>query len=274
MPKTVTPKTSSPIAPEPAAKKPWWRHTWAVVSAAVGVIGAITGVISIVPFVFRDATTLDSLVVSVESVESDFAPTFAVPLTAAWAQFPVSASACDAAQLAWLDSNGTVLEERFLVSVANSAKEGAMMSLKDFRGDGEVVPAPPETVAVTCDQTGGGTSNLRAASLDPASGRTAVYVQPDPTLPDNPLVFNLAPGENGQFAITLRSSADFRGSIVFVEALGTELREVTLPIGDVDLPGTAPIRFTVEGGSLSCVAVENCTPSDVLAQLRIAAGLT
>jgi hypothetical protein len=257
------------VAPE---KKPWWRHTWAIVSAAVGVIGAVTGVISIWPLLFANTTTLDSLTVTAESIESDLAPTFAVPLTADWSSFPASSSVCDATQLAWLEANGIRLEERFLVSVANAAKEGAMMSLKNFTGVGDVVAGPPTNVAVTCDQTGGGTSNLRAARLDPATGRTAVYVQPDPSLPDNPLVFNLAPGENGQFAITLESSADFSGTIVFIEALGTETREVTLPIGDVVLPGTAPIRFTVKDGGLACVAVEDCVPADILTTLKAAAG--
>jgi hypothetical protein len=254
-------------------KKPWWRHTWAGVSAAVAVIGAITGVITIWPLIFANNTTLDSLTVSAESIESDPAPSFAVPLTADWESFPASASVCDAAQLAWLEANGTRLEERFLVSVANSASGGPMMSLKDFHGLGDVVAAPPTNVAVTCDQTGGGPSSLRSAKLDPATGLTAVYVQPDPTLPDNPLVFNLAPGENGQFAITLQSSADFSGAIVFVEALGTQTREVTLPIGDVNLPGTAAIRFTVTGGNLACLGLESCVPDEVLATLKTAAGL-
>jgi len=253
-------------------KKPWWRHTWAAVSALVAVVGAITGIVSILPLIFRDATTLDSLTISAESIESDLSPTFAVPLTADWSSFPASSSVCDATQLSWLESNGMRLEERFLISVANAAKEGAMMSLKNFTGIGEVVAGPPTNVAVTCDQTGGGTSNLRAAQLDPATGRTAVYVQSDPSLPDNPLVFNLAPGENGQFAITLESSADFSGTIVFIEALGTETREVTLPIGEVALPGTAPIRFTVKDGGLACVAVEDCVPADILTGLKAAAG--
>lgn len=255
-----------PEAEETAAKKPWWQHTWAIISAAVAIIGAVTGVIGVWPLIFRDATTLDSLEISVESADSDLAPVFAVPVGAAWETFPTSASVCDAQQLAWLEQNGTRLAERYLVSVANSAHEGAMMSLKDFHGVGEVVAGPPTHVAVLCDQTGAGASNIRAAALDPGSGGNAVFQQPDPSLPDNPLVFNLAPGENGQFALSVRSTAAFSGTIVFVTALGTESREAELPVGTLDLPGIAGIGFVIADGALAC-DIPDCTPADVLAAL-------
>lgn len=257
---------------ETATKKPWWTRTWAIVSAIVGILGTVTGVIGVWPLIFRDATTLDSLTIEVESAESPFSSMFAVPATAPWESFPTSSSFCDPAQRSWLETHGVLLERRFLVSVANTAQEGAMLSLKDFRGSGDVASTPPTHIAVVCDETGGGESGIRSALVDPASGRTAVYVQPDPTLPDNPLVFNLAPGENGQFALLVESSADFSGGIVFTEALGGATREVLLPLGgDLEQPGVAPIRFAVVDGDLACVGVEGCVPDDVIRALSGAA---
>jgi hypothetical protein len=254
-------------APEP---KPWWRRTWALASAAIGIIGAVTGVVGVVPLLFRDATTLDSLTVSAATAESELAPVFAVPVTADWAAFPTSDAACDAAQLAWLQAEGTALTQRYLISVANVAAEGAMLSLKDFRGSGEAAAVPVSHIAVICDRTGAGESGIRTALLDPATGRTAVYVQPNPDLPDNPLVFNLAPGENGQFALLVRSSADFSGRLVFTAALGAQTREVELPIDGGDIIGTGATRFTVVDGRLACVGDAPCVPQDVVAALLAA----
>ena len=234
----------------------------------------MTGVVGVLPILFRNATTLDTFTVTVEAAEAQRVAVFAVPITAAWTTFPTSQGVCDDGQLAWLDEHGTRLVERFLVSVSNTADQGAMLSLKDFRGQGEAGAPVPTHIAVTCDQAGAGASNLRSASIDPSSGRVGVYVvESDPAAPPSPLVFNLAPGENGQFALSIRSSADFVGSIVFTEALGDESRLVTLPLGgDLDVPGTAPIRFTVKGGELACASVEDCSPADTIAALLRAAG--
>jgi hypothetical protein len=246
------------------------------VSAIVAVVGAVTGIVSIVPLVFRNATTLDSLTVAVQPAESQRVAVFAVPITAAWDTFPVSESVCDAPQLAWLEANGSRLAERFLVSVSNTADDGAMLSLKDFRGEGEVSVPNPLHVAVTCDQAGAGASNLRSALIDPATGGIGVYVAPEPNAPVNPLVFNLAPGENGQFALNVRSSADFSGTIVFTEALGDDSRVVSLPIdGGVNAPGTAATRLTVRDGRLACeAALADCTAANTIAALLRAAGLS
>lgn len=270
------PAPRDPTTPAPSrTSRPWWQRTWAIVSAIVAVVGAVTGIVSIVPLVFRNATTLDSLTVAVEPAESQRVAVFAVPITAAWETFPVSESVCDEQQLAWLETNGTRLAEQVLVSVSNTADDGAMLSLKDFRGEGTANEPDPIHVAVTCDQAGAGASNLRSALIDPATGRIGVYISTDPAEPVSPLVFNLAPGENGQFALNIRSSADFAGTIVFTEALGDDTRVVSLPIeGGLNVPGTAATRFTVQDGQLVCEAVADCTPADTIAGLLRAAGLS
>lgn len=272
-PPAATPDLQPPTAS--ATSRPWWQRTWAMVSAIVAVLGAVTGVIGIWPLVFRNATTLDSLTVAVEPAESPRVTVFAVPITAAWNTFPTSESVCDPGQLAWLEANGARLTERFLVSVSNTADDGAMLSLKDFRGQGDASAPDPMHVAVTCDEAGAGASNLRSALIDPATDRIGVYVAPDPAQPVSPLVFNLAPGENGQFALNIRSSGDFAGTIVFTEALGDDVRLVTLPIDrDLDVPGTATTRFAVVDGRLACEAVADCTPTDTIAALLRASGLS
>lgn len=257
--------TSKRAVPEPR-NKPWWQQTWAIASAIVAVVGAVTGVIGVWPLIFRDATTLDSLEVSVEPADSPLAPVYAIPVDVDWSTFPTSSSVCDADQLRWLTANGEVLAERFLVSVANSAKEGALLSLKEFHGVGEVVPGPPTHIAVVCDQTGAGASNLRSARIDPGSGSLAAYQQNDPSLPDDPLVFTLAPGENGQFVLFVRSSAAFTGHLAFLAALGTDTRQVELPTGQLELPALAPVAFVVRDGLLAC-EIPDCDAATVIAGL-------
>jgi hypothetical protein len=240
-----------------------------VISAAIGVIGAVTGVVSILPIVLRDASSVDSLVATVEPIESPLTHLFALPANADWESFPTSVEGCDTDQFDWLAERGTELHERYLLEVANSAKEGAMIALKDFRGEGEVSAAGEQLISVLCDQSGV-TSQLRAASLDPASGEPARYVQNNPNVPDNPLVYTLEPGETGQIALSLRSAFDFSGEVVVTVALGTEKKDVVLPFGDtLTVAGVSqdPARFTVRGGVLSCIADEECVVEDVIARI-------
>jgi hypothetical protein len=240
-----------------------------VASAIIGVVGAVTGLVSILPIVFRDASSLDSLTVSVEPIESAAVQLFAVPLGAPWESFPVAEDVCSDDQLAWLHEHGAPMRERYLLEVTNTAKEGAMLSLKDFRGEGESGSPTEVSVAVLCDQSGV-PSQLRAASLDPSSGGSAKYEQNNPNIPDNPLVYNLAPGETGQIAFSVRSTQDFVGQIVVTVSLGADERDTVLPFGDeLVVPGVAaaPARFTVTDGRLDCVLDPGCVPLDVLARL-------
>ncbi|MFD5224180.1 hypothetical protein ACFWHT_01025 [Microbacterium sp. NPDC058342] len=268
----LAPVTASQTLPS-ESPKPWWQRAWAVLGAVVGIVGAVTGVISIVPLLVRDVTTPDSLAVTAESADAELAPVFAVPIGADWSDFPTSSGACSQEQQAWLDDVGTRLTERFMVSVGNRASEGATLSLKDFRGQGETASTSSEAVAVVCDRGGTGGSSMRAARVDPASGRTAVYAQADPSLPDNPLVFNLAPGESGDFALLVQSSADFTGDLVFTVSVGSESWTAVLPVdGGVSVPGLAAQRFTISEGGLACVGTEPCDPHEVLQDLMLASG--
>lgn len=273
-PTPVAPVPEAPAVAAPAApKKHWWQHAWAIFGVAVGVVGAITGVISIVPILVRDATDPESLTVSVEPADSEFAPAFAVPLLADWSSFPGATQGCSPEQLAWLEAIGTPLHERYLVTVGNSAQEGATMSLAKFRGEGETGD-PATAVVVVCDRTGAGSGAMRAARLDPATGAGAVYAQADPSLPTNPLVFNLAPGESGEFALLVQSSAGFTGDLVFTASVGEQTWQEVLPVeGGLDVPGVAEQRLAVVDGALVCVGDAECDPSAVLSELAIAAGI-
>jgi|GEM_PF-1643366 len=262
-----------PVSVQEVSRKHWWQRAWAVLGVVVAVVGAVTGVIGVLPILFRDATTPDSLTVSLQAAEAELVSTFAIPLTADWSGFPTSATGCTAEQQAWLESTGLLLHERYLVTVGNRAAEGATLSLKDFRGKGEAASTPPQAIAVVCDRSGSGAAGMRAAKLDPASGRTAVYEQRDPSLPDNPLVFNLTPGESGDFALFVQSSADFTGELVFTASLGGESWPVTLPIeGGVKVPGLATQRLTVAGERLACIGSSECDPGKVIADLLAASG--
>lgn len=253
----------------PGAKvnRRWWKHAWAVFGAVVGVVGAVTGVIGVVPFLFPDATRPESLTVRVTAVTDEFSPVYAVPLTTDWASFPISSGRCSSAQRSWLQREGTLLAGRYLVSVGNTAGDGATMSLSAFRGKGET-GGPAGAIAVVCDQSGAGAGNMRAAVLDPSTGQGAVYVQRDPSLPTNPLVFNLAPGESGQFALVVQSSAAFAGTLVFTGSIGEHVWQQELPVpGGVSVPGVAQQRLIVSDGSLTCEGQPGCDVRTIIAAL-------
>lgn len=259
-------------APVPR-KRPWWQHAWAAFGVVVGVVGAVTGVISVVPLLFPDTTTAESLTVSVEPVTEEFSPVYAVSITADWSTLPSSTTHCSPAQQEWLEREGTALPMRYLVSVGNGAGDGATMSLSGFRGKGES-GAPATAVAVVCDRTGSGTGAMRAAVLDPATGEGAVYVQRDPSAPKNPLVFNLAPGESGQFALLVQSSADFSGTVVFTGSVGDHVWQQELPVpGGIDVPGVAPERLLISDGSLTCESQPGCDVAAVISSLAKSSGL-
>lgn len=261
--------------PQPAGAQPtrrWWQHAWAIFGAIVGVIGAITGVIGVLPFLFPDTTRPESLTVQVTPVVDEFSPAYAVPLTTDWSSFPRSTGRCSSAQRDWLQREGRPLAGRYLVSVGNTAGDGATMSLSAFRGKG-AAGEPATAIAVVCDQAGAGAGSMRAAVLDPSTGQGAVYVQRDPSLPTNPLVFNLAPGESGQFALVVQSSADFSGILVFTGSIGAHVWQQELPVpGGVSVPGVAQQRLVVSDGSLTCEEQPGCDVQATIAALMHEAG--
>lgn len=264
----MPPEVDAPAITAPRAPKRRLSLAAKIISAVIGLVGAVTGVVSILPILQRDASSLDSLTVTVEPIVSS-AVSFAVPVSAPWAEFPGSMDRCSDEQLAWLQVHGRPMQERYLIEVTNTAKEGATLSLKDFRGVGAASESAQRSVSVVCDSSGV-PSQLRAASLDPATGAPAEYEQNNPNIPDNPLVYNLAPGETGQIAFSLRSALDFGGQIIATVALGGEERDAVLPFDkNLTVVGVAsdPARFTIAGGALTCIADAACVPLDLLARL-------
>lgn len=242
-----------------------WHVAWRVFSDAIGIVGAVTGIIAVLALVLRNTTDLDSLEVSYRPIPSELVPTFAVPIDADWSTFPEAPNPCSPEQLRWLEAVGTRLNERFLVTVVNMAEEGQTLSLKDFRGNGESTATQASAIAVVCDRTGGaGSGQLRAARVNPATGRIAVWEQGAQS--DSPLVPELAPGERLDFALLVHSSADFDGDIVFSSHVGDDSREVVL-IPDISLPALAPNRLIVTSGGVACFSATECDLDQGMSEL-------
>lgn len=265
---------SDETTPQASRPRPaWWKRAWTVFGALIGIVGAVTGVIGILPIVFRDATDAESLVIDVEPADAELAPVFAVPLSADWTTLPRSPGTCSSEQGDWLEAHGVRLPERYTVHVTNTAKEGATMSLSQFRGEGTAEEAPPQNIAVVCARTASTEPHMRVALLNPATGRIAVYLQPAPFLVDNPLVVNIRPGESGDFGLLIRSSSDFDGRIVFRVAIAGDSDVRVLPIGDgLSAPGIVSQRLIVADGWLACADADaKCDPLAVIAESLAAA---
>ena len=57
--------------------------------------------------------------------------------------------------------------------------------------------------------------------------------------PETPLVYNLQPGESGQFVLLVLSQQSYSGEVGYTVVSGTESQSFALPLGlEFDFPGT------------------------------------
>lgn len=213
-----------------------------MLSGIVAVVGAVTGVLSVVQFATRDTSSLATLTLSAAPV-SRAATEFALPLSKLGAEFPVDSEPCGAVQRQWLNENATEVHRLFRIEMRNTASEGAMLALTDFRADATPTrAAEPSTVLVVCP-TDAPASAVRAAGLTvdvpdtTARFRTlrgSTSAQPAPEIP---VTWNLAPGESGTIDLELSAESATSGSIIVTMLSGRDQTTVPVAASDFELPG-------------------------------------
>jgi hypothetical protein len=233
-----------------------------VIAGVISVASLIVAIISIVPIFTKDQSRVDSLVVTATKFRPTEVMSFAVE-PANLAAFPAGIDdVCSPEQLAWLGEHGEPVQASYTVEIRNVASEGAMLSVSDIRGNGEA-GAASDAVLVECNTTGFA-GNGKAARLSLDSSVVAYFDNSIPGtdtegFPDSPVVYNLAPGEVGQFTVRLESRSRFTGSISMTVTSGRERVAVPVTFDDgttsVDYPGTnspGGAYLTLRAGALVC----------------------
>lgn len=235
-----------------------------MIAAVVSAATLIVGIISIVPILTRDASRLDSLVVEARPTQIGEVISFGVPVDVSFDTFPDGdGDVCSAEQRAWLESAGQEIQLTYLVDARNVASEGALLSFRDVRASGEFTEPTAQAVLVECNVTGFA-GNGKSALL-PVDGHSVAYFDnslvgtSSEGMPDTPIIYNLAPGESGQFTIRLMPTMDFHGTLVMSVASGKEQADVTMEISEnptISVPGLlmpGGAYLSIANGSLQCV---------------------
>lgn len=254
-------QTTAPVS-APAAK--FWTRTKVIISATIAVVGAVTGVISVIPVLTRDATNFSHLEISAEPVTGDTSE-WAIPVEAFETEFPAGAG-CGPEQLAWLEAHAEPMQRNFMLNARNSAREGAMLALIEFRS---TAAADAERgslhVRLVCAPTGVVPESAYYAKLmadDPTKDAAHVRIETDAapnSSPELPVAFNLAPGESGKIPIDLFSRSQVEGSMQVTVLSRDESQIVVIEGSAFEMPsllfGGDMFLFTSSDG-LVCNRVE------------------
>jgi hypothetical protein len=271
-PPAAEPPASPPTPGEPVEgssvfRKPGVQLALKIGSGAVAAIGLVTGVIGVWPILFGNGTSFDTFSSSAKPYPSSVV-SYAVNRAAPFETFPAgTGSRCDEAQQSWLAAHGTVVVEEYLVDLTNTANSGALLTLQEVIGSGDVTPSDDSVVRVLCNTTGAPESSLAAAHLDPSSGVPAAFAssaQGSGSRPDTPVVYTLEPGETGQIVIRLQSSAAFTGDVVATLVHGGERRVVTIIADELSAIGWGSAwgsYLAIADGVLVCHAPNGACPA-------------
>ncbi len=255
---------ATPASAPTAARPNFFRRlspVGRVIGGLVAAISFVTGIIAVVPIFTRDATNFDSL--RLEGTVLDRYLEYGVPMSVDLTDFPQgSPGVCDPAQQAWLESRGQAITTTFLIDVRNVASEGPMLALKNVRGVGDQAGDPP-LLKVVCDPSGASSVNLQAARLLISDAAQVAYFDKSAFghtqegIPDSPVAWNLAPGETGQFALTILPTQGFTGQLALTAISGTDEREFTI-LEEITVPGLvrAGLTYLMVDGGLNCLRID------------------
>lgn len=275
---TVTESTPSeaPKSPRKGARKTW-SLVAKVISGMVAIVAAITGVVSIVQVMDRDTSGLNTLELTASAVASD--TNDFVVVVSDLERFPASDQPCDATQLAWLSKNAEPFHHRFRVEMRNSASEGAMLALLDFRAelnDNDGVDSPIAQILVSCPAEIPATAVRSAALAVDESGATARFrplrnTTQAQAAPDIPVSWNLAPGETGILDIELSAAQRSSGRLVVTALNGRDRSTVAIESSDFEVPGVwrhGEVYLAVGPQRMECLRAtagepEECTADDI-----------
>lgn len=268
----ATPAEAAASDPAPPAGPPrgrrFWTRTKVIVSGTIALVGTVASVISIIPILTRDATNFSHLTVSAVAVEDDVTE-WALPPEALDLDFPAADEPCGASRIDWLKEHAKPLHRSFVVSARNSASEGAMLALTEFRSTEEgAAERGPVNVRLVCDPTGSPPEEVyygRLLADEPTSEATQARVRsgdPASAIPEVPIAYNLAPGESGKIPLELFSRNPVSGKVQMTVLSRSESRTVEIDGSEFEMPallygGDMYLFTTAEG--LECQRVENNT---------------
>lgn len=253
----------------------FWTRTKIFVSGAIALIGAVTGVISVIPILTRDATNFSHLEITAAPVAGEVSE-WALPAEALDLDFPATGTACGPEQLSWLEANAEPMQRGFMLTLRNAASEGAMLALTEFRstaaGDED---RGPVKIRFVCDPSGVMPELLYYGKLladDPSHDAVHVKLQAGAapnSSPEMPVAFNLAPGESGKIPLDLFSRNPVRGSIQAKVLSRDEERIVEIEGSEFEMPALlfagemflfssdeGPECYRVEAGTLASCTLD------------------
>ncbi|MFT4284086.1 MAG: hypothetical protein QM598_04560 [Protaetiibacter sp.] len=228
---------SPPVRRESFFARRIWTRTGKVIAIVVSAVSFVTGVIGVLPILFRDATGLSSLEVSAQPYQAGPLE-FALAPDADIASFPAG-TACGPEQLAWLEANAEPLAHRLVLEMGNRASEGSMLALTGFRAV-TAATAGETRVRVVCDSL---TPNVQSARLFVDQTAATAFFGGDSLggagRPDSPVAWNLAPGENGTLVIDLLTATAATGTLQLTATSGKESTAVDVADSEFTLPALA-----------------------------------
>ena len=265
--------------PRPAQGKLLSR-TWAVIGAAIGIVGAVTGVISIMPILAANGSGVDDLRLTATPYP-EAATEWALPVGTDLSTYPATpGEGCTEDRRAWLQERATPIHRTLLLDLRNVANDGPMLSVSDVRIDGERFPGRETAVLVICDPASVPPTSLEAAMLDASTPKSVAvfsaeaYGIQQEGLPDLPVTWNLAPGETGLVVLRVGSTVAYDGTLTVGVVDAGKKTELQISVDGVDslaAPALVELgRVHLQAGSaLSCVderdAAAACDVSTIVA---------
>jgi hypothetical protein len=257
------------VEPEQPHKRRW-RVIASIVGAIATVASLVIGFIAILPILNQNASGVDKLDVAAEPYRPDDILVFSLSRDQIAALPPGDGSdACTPDQVAWLEANATEVPAYYFVTITNRATSGNVIGFSDIVGAGDTSTPGSASVLIECDQEA--PNRIAPALVNASSGRPAYYdrsrMDDAGESPETPMIYNLQPGESGQFVLLVVSGDRFEGTIQYTVTSGADRATRDFELGaPVDLPGTrpAPARVFLAGdpfwGCALTADLEECLP--------------
>ena len=219
-----------------------------IIGGVATALSLIVGVIAIVPILTQNSSGVDKLDVRAEPYRPGDILLFAVPMDAVSELPPGTGGVCTPDQLSWLDARATPVPGYFFVTITNRATSGNVIGFSNVVGIGESSAPARGSVVIECDQNSA--NRIAPALVNASSGQAAYYdrsrMDDAGVNPETPMIYNLAPGETGQFVLLVVSSEAFTGDIAYTVTSGSDRTTGTFDLGGtVELPGTRPVAPTI-----------------------------
>ncbi|MDQ0615315.1 hypothetical protein QF046_002956 [Microbacterium sp. W4I4] len=265
---------------QPRFDKRFWQRTGVVITTFIAVAGLVVGVVQILQVWSRDTTNFSHLTMAAAPVNDDIVE-WAV--TADHVMGGLPENVCD--DDAWLAQSAIPLHRRYTISMRNSATEGPMLALLDFRSSAPPVEERESIhVRLMCDPRTTLPEQLTYGRLN--ADRSDEVVQyyivsttgPAQSTPLSPAGFNLAPGESGTLQLELFSRNQAEGAIQVSVLSRDERREESIDGSEFRMPAllfAGEMYLVSTPGGLSCHRIErdilsDCTLDDIYSELAIA----